>query len=107
MEEKTRPKYLVKILKALKSPAELPSIFIIRMQVCGNYLQNWAGNQILLEECPGRHVVLEACSQVGEDGLHGVAGLLARDPQILLQWSRHPGEDGLGRLVGVQGAAWG
>ena len=38
---------------------------------------------------------------MGEDGVHGVAGLLARDAQILLQRPHNGGEDGLGRLVGV------
>ena len=38
-----------------------------------------------------------------EDGVHGVARLLAGDPQVLLERSGYRREDGLGRLVRVQG----
>ena len=48
------------------------------------------------------HLEPEAGGEVGEDRVSGVAGLLARDAQVLLQRPRDLGQHRLGRVVGVQ-----
>lgn len=40
-----------------------------------------------------------------EDGVHGVARLLSRDTQVLLQGAGDAGEDRLGGFVGIHGDA--
>ena len=69
-----------------------------------SHLKHWSVDEILLQEGLGAHVVHDGGGKVVEDGVHGVAGLLPRHPEILLQRPGNAGEDGLGRLVGVQGA---
>ena len=38
-----------------------------------------------------------------DDGVHGVSGLLSRDPEIFLQRPSDGGKDGLGSLIRVKG----
>ena len=64
-------------------------------------LQYGRRRQVALEEGARCQVVRQTLRQVRQNRLHGVARLLARDAQVLLQGARHRGEDGLRRLVGV------
>ena len=48
-------------------------------------LQYGGGDQVLLQEGPGRQVVGEAGGEVLQDGLHRVPRLLPGRPQVLLQ----------------------
>lgn len=56
---------------------------------------------VALEEGLGGHVVGNAAGQVLQDALHGVAGLLAGDAQVLLESTCHRRENGLSRLGGI------
>lgn len=52
------------------------------------------------------HVVGDAEGQVLQDALHAVVLLLAGGAKVLLQSSRHGGEDGLGCFSGVHHLSW-
>ena len=46
------------------------------------YLEHGAGDEVLLEEGSGRHVVHDGGGQVGQDRVHRVPGLLPSHPEV-------------------------
>ena len=57
--------------------------------------------QIALQESFGAEIVADTQGEMFNDILHGVARLLSRDPQILLQGARERREDRLGGFLWV------
>ena len=79
---------------------ERPCLGVAILLVVGD---DGAGLEVALQEGLRREVVGDAARQVLQDALHGVARLLTRDAEELLESARHRGEDGLSCLGGVHG----
>ena len=67
-----------------------------------HYLQHGTVDEVFLQKGLGWHVVHDGGGEVLEDGVHGVARLLAGDPQVLLERSGYRREDGLCSFIGIQ-----